>query len=325
MFCLMNPPIENSIVHTGQGRWLLGSSVVCETAIQVPKDALKSWKDDNGVIHCLREVFGDEDASIASRTCGSSESGRIHHAGTSAAVWSLGGAFIKVKAWRHGMQLESDTIRYVNRVSSVPTPEVVYSWVDTDWNRSFLVLKPLKGRTLLQAWETLSIDRRMELASTVARFCKTLALSTSKMLETANGKGIIEPFLTAQPPNSEPSWKPQFLGPYSTYQLQSYLSDPSVTGDTELFYFYHADLGPTNIIVTEDGSIVGIVDWESAAFYPMFWLGTKPLVSAGFFLHSGAERRAWAILLASSLEEEGFASDMVRYLAWKKAVNNRLD
>lgn len=312
----MNPPIEDSVVRTRQNHWLLGSLHVCELVVNVPNDAAVSWEAD-GNTYCIRKSSADERDSTV---LGDSESDRFHHAGTSAAVWKIGGTFVKVKAWRHGMQLESDTIRFVNSISSIPTPKIVLSWVDVAWNRSFLVLKALEGQTLDQAWGLLSADRRMQIAGTIAQFCRTLALSTSEMLMTANGNGVLEPFLTVLPPDSEPSWKPQTLGPYSSNQLRSYLSEsPVFEGDTDSFSFYHADLGPSNIIVTEDGSIVGIIDWESAAFYPTFWLGTKPLVSAGFFLH-GTEMRAWAVLLASTLEREGLSSDMQKYQAWRKAI-----
>ncbi|KAF2635821.1 hypothetical protein P280DRAFT_461233 [Massarina eburnea CBS 473.64] len=316
MFCPMHPPVEDSVVRTGQNHWSLGSLYVCELVSGVPDDAVISWEAD-GNTYCIRESSTDEQASAVS---GDSGSNRFHHAGTSAAVWNIGGTFVKVKAWRRGMELESDTIRFVNSISSIPTPEIVFSWVDTDWDRSFLVLKALEGRTLDQVWESLSADRSMQIADTIAQFCRTLAFSTSKMLMTANGNGALEPFLTDLPQASEPSWKPRTLGPFSSSQLRSYLSKATfLEGHIESFHFYHADLGPSNIIVTEDGSIVGIIDWESAAFYPKFWLGTKPLVSAGFFLR-GAEKRAWAALLASALEREGFSPDMSKFQAWEKAV-----
>jgi len=312
----MNPPIEDSVLRTRQNHWLLGSRYVCEHVVYVPNDAVISWEAD-GNTYCIRKSSADEKNSII---LGDSESDRFHHAGTSAAVWNIGGTFVKVKAWRHGMQLESDTIRFVNSISSIPTPEIVFSWVDVDWNRSFLVLKALKGRTLDRVWESLSADLRERIAGTVAQYCRTLALTTSEMLMTANGNGVLEPFLAAHPPDSEPSWKPQIFGPYSLSQLRSYLSEsPVCEGHIEPFCFYHADLGPRNIIVGEDGSVVGIIDWESAGFYPMFWLGTKPLVSAGFFLYE-AERLAWARLLASTLEREGLMPNMEMYQAWKKAV-----
>jgi hypothetical protein len=44
----MNPLIEDSIDQIGQDRWLLGYAVVCEVVSEEPKDALKSWRDDDG-------------------------------------------------------------------------------------------------------------------------------------------------------------------------------------------------------------------------------------------------------------------------------------
>ena len=65
----------------------------------------------------------------------------------------------------------------------------------------------------------------------------------------------------------------------------------------------------------------GVLDWESAGYYPKFWVATKPLVSAGFYLPRGSENRfAWAELLASALEAEGFKRAKNRYKAWRDAV-----
>ena len=175
-----------------------------------------------------------------------------------------------------------------------------------------------------EAWTAVPSDRRAQLATKIAQFCKTLAVSTSQRLETADGKGVIEPFLTAQPPDCEPSWRPQFLGPYSIEQLQAYLSDSLATNATTPFVFFHADLGPGNIMVDDKGDLVAVLDWESAAFYPMFWLGTKPLVSAGFLLPEGnGDRKEWAVLLTKALEREGFTSDLEKYLSWKSMIGNR--
>jgi hypothetical protein len=54
-----------------------------------------------------------------------------------------------------------------------------------------------------------------------------------------------------------------------------------------------------------DGDIIAItiLDWESAGFYPQFWLRTKVLVSPGFSLCE-PPKRAWAGLLAEYLEAE---------------------
>jgi len=311
----MNPRIEDSVTRVGPDCWLLGSLYVCEVTNTATSNAVTSWMHD-GKTYQIRKS-SEDDSGLSN----DSAADRIHHAGTSAAVWNIGGTFIKVKAWRSGMQRESDTIHFVKSTSSVPVPEVVFSWVDVDWNRSFLILEALKGQTLDHAWKTLSTNQRTQVADTVAQYCKELACGTSERLMTEKGSSLQDQFLTRHPPDAEPSWKPWTLGPYSSHQLEDYLSE-SLEGQFDLFYFYHADLGPSNIILSGDGSIVGILDWESAAYYPKFWLGTKPLVSAGFFLQGTGERRAWATLLVESLEREGFPTDMQLYRKWAKAIGN---
>jgi len=132
----------------------------------------------------------------------------FHHAGTSAAVWNMEECLSKVEAWRPEMQLESDTIRFVteSRHSYTECYLLVGRYSMESLVSHFLIT--IKGRTLNQAWNTLSPDCRTQLANTVGRFCKALAISTSG-LETADGKGIVEPFLTTRPAKPEPLWKPQ--------------------------------------------------------------------------------------------------------------------
>tara|TARA_R110002003_G_scaffold657_3_gene21049 strand:+ start:5675 stop:6337 length:663 start_codon:yes stop_codon:yes gene_type:complete len=220
------------------------------------------------------------------------------------------------------MQLESDTIQFVNSISSIPTPEIIHSWRDENWDRSFLILRALEGNTLAEAWDALTASQRIDVADTIAQYCDTLALSTSEKLETADGKAVLEPFLAALPPASHPSWKPQTLGPLSSTELQSILSRfTDFEGHVGTFNFYHADLGPKNILVARDGSIAGVIDWESAAYYPRFWLGTQPLVSSGFHI-PGKEGKAWPHHLARSLESKGFLPDMQKYEAWRSAFRD---
>lgn len=62
------------------------------------------------------------------------------------------------------------------------------------------------------------------------------------------------------------------------------------------FHFYHADLGPTNIMVSEDGDhVTGIIDWESAAYYPRFWAATKPVTAGAFGLSARLTNRSCGV------------------------------
>lgn len=242
---------------------------------------------------------------------------RVHTAGTSAAVWAFGGAHIKAKAWVPELESEADTIKHV-RQANIPVPEVVFSWVDRAWHRSFSILKSVPGSTLYQAWPELSLSQKQKVASEVASFCSKLGASRKPRMETLSGKGVREDYLTKERLPNAPSWKPVVEGPFTAEQLKAYLQDfPITTGDE--FYFYHADLGPTNIILDDERNVAAIIDWESAAFYPRFWIATKPLVSAGFNL-GGADRYEWGVLLSRALEEKGFKADVELYRSWSAAL-----
>lgn len=298
-----------SVRRLTPGRWMLGSSKVCERVTTPnPSNAIISWQDGEGIFYLRERVEGDlllpEDGL---------EAGLVHKGGTSAAVWSIGtNAFCKVKAWCEGLEPESDTIRFVGRnAPCIPLPEVIYSWVDHEWNRSFLILKRVDGQTLRDAWPRLTSPQKSQIASQIAKFCSSLAAITSLTFESATGRGVLEPFLTVPAESSHPSWKPRPLGPLSLTDFTAYLSHRSAPHCLDIgpyLHFYHADLGPGNIMVSEEGKVEGILDWESAGFYPRFWITSKPRLSAGFYLNSteGMKREAWRDLLGSMLKKEGY-------------------
>jgi len=65
------------------------------------------------------------------------------------------------------------------------------------------------------------------------------------------------------------SWVSRPLGPFFSKDLATYLSTIAPGSDLDvgsIFYFYHAELGLTKIMVL-DNSISRILDWESAAYY----------------------------------------------------------
>jgi hypothetical protein len=95
---------------------------------------------------------------------------------------------------------------------------------------------------------------------------------------------------------------------------------PPAIGDK--FYFYHTDLGPTNILISDDGSTVtAILDWESAGFYPKFWIPLKPYRSGGFSLDIPDDSRYdWVDILESSLANVGFTLDH-DHVRWQKTLD----
>jgi hypothetical protein len=87
------------------------------------------------------------------------------------------------------------------------------------------------------------------------------------------------------------------------------------------FHFYHADLGPTNIMVSADGHVTGIINWESAAYYPQFWVATKPVFAGSFWLECETdEPKLWGQLLGQALETKGYKRQDAIFRRWNSAV-----
>lgn len=293
----------------------MGSSILCEIVTVLPENVLTSWTDNQDHMYCLRSAPEALPQQMADAACGPT-----HDSGTSGAVWVIGGVFCKVKAWVENMETEADTLKYVRERFDIPVPEVVYHWVESTSSRSFLILKPVGGKTLQRAWSSLSHQQRRRVAEQVAEYCAILAEETSDRLGTATGCGIRDRHLSPESPDA-PSWKPMLLPPLSKPEATLYLQ-PMDAGKE--FHFYHADLSPTNIMVSDNGSVTGILDWESAAFYPRDWIGTKPRVSYGFVLEDNVadieqDKWAWTKLLGKALEGRQFSADVEGFSRFSKA------
>ena len=84
--------------------------------------------------------------------------------------------------------------------------------------------------------------------------------------------------------------------------------------------FYHADLGPTNIIVEDNPNTgsVSIIDFEIAGYLPRIWVRTKFRLSSGMNLTSSAvdNRTVWRLAVQQLLEKEGFGDCAEAYMSW---------
>lgn len=291
--------------------------MICEKVTVLPEKVLTSWKDDQGHLFCLRPNEG----TVPQQTTDAAY-GPIHSSGTSSAVWKVGGLFCKAKAWAEDMETEADTLAYVRERFDIPVPEVVYHWVDSASSRSFLLQKPVGGNTLQRAWSSLSEWKRKGVAAQVAQYCSMLARETSDSLESATGCGIRDRYLLPESPQDAPSWQPIPFPPLPKQEAALYLY-PLDAG--EVFHFSHADLSPTNIMVSDDGSVTGILHWESAAFYPHVWISTKPRVSYGFVLEDvDGDEWAWSELLVEALEKRQFSADIAGFSVFRMKVTRLL-
>jgi hypothetical protein len=323
----MDPPARESVKRINAQLWTLGTKVMCikvDAEETPPFDSLCSWQETDKTFHLL--PFND--TLLPPSAKGDAAIDRIQECGTGGSVWGLGNeAICKVKGWREDRQLEAATIAFVSEhCPSVPLPQVLYSWIDEASNRTFLVMRRVHCRTLNSAWAHLSATQRLNIASEVAQHCATLALNTSLRYETVSHRGVLEYWLMGRPPASNPTWLPMVLGPFTAPEFRAYMaqiSSEAVPKFGDSLLLYHPDLGPTNILVSDDGDkVAAIIDWEAAAYFPDFWVATRLATNWAYRLSdldTDADKNEWSKLFVKALKGEGFDSLDTAYTKWNTA------
>lgn len=323
----MTPPIGQSVTLTSPGHWALGSVMVCEEVVGlIPADAIVNWKDGPSTF-CLRSQLLPDATTQAS---GDSKAGKIHEGGSAAAAWTISDdVCCKVTSWVEGMELEAETVQFVKKnAPMIPVPDIIYTWVDQAWQRTFLIMRRVHGERLDKAFPKLSPDQINGVARELAGYAKALANATSPRAESSSGCGLSnEHYLLGAPEwTTWPSWKP-FLHPnFTTEGMTNHLrsasgEDPPAIGDK--FYFCNTGMGPSNVFVstpsagTDAVHVTAILDWECAGYYPHWWISTLARVSAGFYLQiDGAVSWDWNIALSDALAEEGFECEAAWFLRY---------
>ena len=302
--------LKESIKQISQSSWLIGSMVCERTNTKRPDNVIAAWEEDQHT-YILRTPKDNEIASPPLTEL-SDTMKIVHEGGTLSVVWTIGRqVFCKVKIHIPNQESEANTIHFVQKVApQIPTPDVIHTWTEHD--RSFLLLKRIQGSTLRDAWEHLTPSQRTSAVETVARYCDLLARHTSPTLRSVTGKPLLEPWLAV--PDSE------LIGPLTHEECMRHFSLPSPDSPAleAEFHFYHPDLGPSNIIISDDGSVAGIIDWEAAGFYPRFWIAIKPAFGPGLDFDppvAGSEDTEWRKRLRAELEKLGFPQAA---LWWKK-------
>ncbi|THY12739.1 hypothetical protein D6D02_05032 [Aureobasidium pullulans] len=315
MYHEMIPPCRESITESSPNVLTLGTSVNCvrtPLASPPPRNTLLSWHDGDFIFHLLPRC--QSTANLIDSSLQLQDSLPMHEliydAGSSSGVYSLGNEIVcKVKGWKEGMQLESETIAFVREhFPTIPVPEILYTWIDKSINRSFDIMKRVHARTLDKAWMDLTPQQRLNIAEQVAGYIALLATKTAKR---------------------------RTLPPYSAAEYRDYAKRISTAPPPEFdddFVFYHDDQGPTNILVSDDGnSVAAIIDWENAAFYPRYWVATVQFAHAGFLLEPPKGQRRfegddeWGLSLVAALKQHGFDSCKEAYKAWSKGKAEDVD
>jgi hypothetical protein len=190
------------------------------------------------------------------------------------------GLYLKYRGDADMVRNEFNALRRVHRETSVPAPEPLD--IIVNGHNSYLLMTRVPGAPLWMCQELFSDTDCDEIVTQLKDYVAQLrALPKTVNPEMAICNTLGEPCRDHRIQSADP------IGPFADEaafsQCLRFSDEPSRRGHKMVFT--HADLNPRNILVDQvslpDGStrwrVTGIVDWETAGYYPEYWDYTKAL------------------------------------------------
>jgi hypothetical protein len=291
--------ISKSLKQIDANTWLIGHVVLHRSPF--PSDTA-TWNDDSD-----NSSYTLTEASIplpaATTTADSPYIELVYEAGDASAVWSIGrNALCKVRYIEEGVTPESITLNFVKgKQPSFETPMVLHHAFGD--NRSYLFIQRLQGRTLDTAWPSLDEHWKLHYVDAVVNACMEMAQWEGPMFGGVDDQYIPEYFLA---------------GANDDFSLL-HAGCKAIGMDCSSFVFYHADLGPTNIIVEDEprSGKIGIIDFEISGYFPRGWIRTKFRLSSGMDLSASDHPTLWRAEIQKALGAKGFEDFTQAWMKWR--------
>ena len=232
---------------------------------------------------------------------------KLFYAASRRGVWSIGSDVIMKERPDEGPKIEVKTLNYLATHHNLPVPKVLLDWVDGN-GRYFVLQERIQGQTLEHAWPSLSDFQKTAIADQVVEVRKQLRSLTSTSIQSVDQSpcypGLLFPDRNSHGPfhSDLELWDALSLTlhdpPKRTFPQRALENLKKRLPRCEPYVLTHCDLNLGNIMV-KDGMLAGILDWEFAAYYPIWY----EYVSASWgWTEEDAE---WKKLLQERLEAHG--------------------
>ncbi|KAL5366197.1 kinase-like protein [Aspergillus floccosus] len=160
-----------------------------------------------------------------------------------------------VKYGRRVHLSEASTMRFISQHTSIPVPKVLCAFSRS--GSTYIVMERIKGDIIGNGWVKRSESSKEKLLLQLAKMiCDMRELQSPQNIGFASvDGGSLFDFRMEYESGLDPEVQELF-------EHQNNKSWPLV--------FTHGDLSSLNILVRGD-NIVGIIDWETAGWYPSYW------------------------------------------------------
>ncbi|KAI9654126.1 MAG: hypothetical protein M1829_000980 [Trizodia sp. TS-e1964] len=183
-------------------------------------------------------------------------------------------------------------------LTTVPVPEV-FGWTQ-DGSEFFIFMELVPGVTLENKWASLSNPQRIEICEQLRGMVLELRQlkqdPTDHFLGHISRKPLLDIVFTGntKPPAGPFISVPEFhdwLSSMTKRGMERHWPDPSLIPDPfrdqlpddSALTFTHADLHPSNILVSDDDEpcrVVALIDWHQSGWYPRYWEYCKAVFTA---------------------------------------------
>ncbi|KEQ94795.1 hypothetical protein AUEXF2481DRAFT_30155 [Aureobasidium subglaciale EXF-2481] len=197
--------------------------------------------------------------------------------------------------WSDGTLLEEVLAMKAARKAGIPVPRILCygNHPDSPHAPMSIMMTRLPGQELGQVYESLSSTERDTILSEMQAYLGSIRRWKSpwgeKCICSSSGKAIRSvrvPYHKMGPFESEQSMNDYLLypaGPDMWHTLEEFESlkrrVERLFSDKHRIVYTHGDLKHHNIMV-HNGRVSGIIDWESAGWYPDYWEFTTAIRSA---------------------------------------------
>ncbi|KAF5020381.1 hypothetical protein F66182_7589 [Fusarium sp. NRRL 66182] len=186
---------------------------------------------------------------------------------------------IKVKPFEN--LAEAHAMQLVAQHTSVPVPKVYCAFIHK--GETYIVMNQIKGQMAWHGWKRRTEESKARILDQLRRMVIELrSVPPPEGVSVGNVDG--GPFFDCRLPSK------LFWGPYAAIRgfHEALANNANIDAEyknlplevSELFGFYrqanrelvltHGDLSSLNILIQDD-EVVGIVDWETAGWFPSYW------------------------------------------------------
>lgn len=251
---------------------------------------------------------------------------KLFYGASDRGAWSIGSDVILKDRPDEGAKarIEAKTLQFLAEACAsdtninIPAPKLIRDWVDRN-ERYFVLTERIHGQTLEQVWPSLSESQKISIADQVVQVRKQLRSNfTSTTIQTID-QGPCYPgllFLDMEPYgpfHSEKELWDALAKSYDNVPPHVFENVRKRFPKSEPFVLTHCDINLGNVMV-RDGQVVGILDWEYAAYLPVWY---EYIGASWAFTEMDRE---WKIPLRERLGVHDDAYDDARAL-WKDLMS----